>query len=160
MPDIGKLTELQQWCHYAAEQWLAECEKQGLSFRVTEVYRTQERQDKLYAQGRETPGKIVTWTRTSMHTQRLAADIVAVKGSYAQIEAVAKLFGIFRPPELVKLGDKGHFDFSRAHLPPVTVDPVARLKGLVRRLAVTVDPYLKEELTKLIDRLRKRLSTK
>jgi len=42
---------------------------------VIETYRSQERQDALYAQGRTADGHIVTWTRNSKHTQRLAVDI-------------------------------------------------------------------------------------
>lgn len=42
---------------------------------ITETYRTQERQDYLYAQGRTRAGTIITWTRKSRHTGRLAWDI-------------------------------------------------------------------------------------
>lgn len=38
--------------------------------------RTKEDQDKLYAQGRTTPGKKVTWTRDSKHVQGNAVDLV------------------------------------------------------------------------------------
>jgi hypothetical protein len=43
--------------------------------RVTEWYRSQERQNWLHDQGRKRKGKIVTWTRSSKHTQRIAIDI-------------------------------------------------------------------------------------
>lgn len=36
---------------------------------ITESFRTLKRQRELYAQGRTTPGKIVTWTTDSMHTK-------------------------------------------------------------------------------------------
>lgn len=49
--------------------------KEGLAVLITETYRTQERQDYLYAQGRTRAGTIVTWTRKSRHTGRLAWDI-------------------------------------------------------------------------------------
>lgn len=42
---------------------------------ITCTYRPQEEQDALYAQGRTKPGKKVTWTRNSRHTQRTAFDI-------------------------------------------------------------------------------------
>jgi hypothetical protein len=38
--------------------------------------RTQAEQDALYAQGRTTPGKIVTWTRNSYHLTGRAVDVV------------------------------------------------------------------------------------
>jgi len=42
------------------EQFLQECLKQGLSVVVTQTHRSAEYQNKLYAQGRTTPGAIVT----------------------------------------------------------------------------------------------------
>jgi hypothetical protein len=119
---FGNLSELQPWTEWAVKNWIAECEVQGLQFFVTEVYRTQERQNQLYAQGRTKAGKVVTWTKTSMHTQRLAADVVAVNCSYIQIEGAAKMFGIYRPSDLVKLGDEGHFQFDRC-----TPEPISRI---------------------------------
>ena len=43
--------------------------------RVTEGYRSQERQNELYTQGRTTPWPIVTWTLNSNHTKGTAIDI-------------------------------------------------------------------------------------
>ena len=45
-------------------------------WRLFEGYRSQARQDSLYAQGRSRPGAIVTHRRVSFHTSGLAADIV------------------------------------------------------------------------------------
>ncbi|MGE7841407.1 hypothetical protein ACQKNX_11485 [Lysinibacillus sp. NPDC093712] len=42
---------------------------------ITETYRSQERQNYLYAQGRTRPGQIVTSTLNSNHKSRLACDI-------------------------------------------------------------------------------------
>lgn len=42
---------------------------------VVEAYRTPQRQLQLYAQGRQTPGPIVTWTQTSKHTEGRAFDV-------------------------------------------------------------------------------------
>lgn len=38
-----------------------------VDFTVIQGVRTQEEQDKLYAQGRTEPGDVVTWTRNSKH---------------------------------------------------------------------------------------------
>jgi peptidoglycan LD-endopeptidase CwlK len=54
---------------------LAAAEQAGLGPRLGETYRTQARQDWLYAQGRTRSGPIVTHTRDSKHTIRLAADV-------------------------------------------------------------------------------------
>ena len=48
-------------------------------FIVIEGRRTPERQRELYAQGRTTPGKIVTWTLQSKHLDGLAVDLAPVK---------------------------------------------------------------------------------
>lgn len=76
--DINELTSNAQ---KACEMFLAECKAQGLKVLITETYRSQQRQDYLYNQGRTTKGKKVTWTRNSRHTSRRAWDICQnVKG--------------------------------------------------------------------------------
>ena len=70
--DIGALLPAAQ---AACRAFLRECEREGLAVLITETYRTQERQDYLYAQGRTRAGTIVTWTRKSRHTGRLAWDV-------------------------------------------------------------------------------------
>lgn len=73
------LNELHPYVKHLAEKLLAECKKQGLNIIVTETYRTVERQDYLYAQGRTRPGNIVTnakgSSKSSIHQWRLAFDI-------------------------------------------------------------------------------------
>lgn len=49
--------------------------KAGVRAKVVETLRSQARQNALYEQGRSTTGPVVTWTRDSMHTKGLAADI-------------------------------------------------------------------------------------
>lgn len=70
--DIGELNPLAQ---EACRLFLSECKKQGINIFITETYRPQERQNYLYAQGRSNPGRVVTWTRKSNHTGRMAWDI-------------------------------------------------------------------------------------
>lgn len=70
--DIGALTPLAQ---QACNLFLDECKRRGISIFITETYRSQARQDYLYEQGRTRPGNIVTWTRNSKHTGRMAWDI-------------------------------------------------------------------------------------
>lgn len=72
---IDSLSELDDKTREAAELFLSLAEEAGLEVKVTETYRTQERQDYLYEQGRTRPGQIVTWTRNSKHTKRNAFDI-------------------------------------------------------------------------------------
>ena len=68
------------------EAWVLEANKvlalKGLVVRVTETYRSAERQDYLYALGRNSKGQVidakqvVTYTQDSSHEYRIAADWV------------------------------------------------------------------------------------
>ena len=66
-----------------AEKLLQEAKKQGLNVKIIDTYRSPERQDYLYAQGRTRPGKIVTNATgrdmTSYHNWRLAFDCIQNK---------------------------------------------------------------------------------
>lgn len=77
VPDeiISDLDQLTPKTKEVAEKFLYACQVQGLDVRITETYRSQERQDWLYDQGRSRDGNIVTWTRHSRHTDRYAFDI-------------------------------------------------------------------------------------
>ncbi len=97
--DISALSPVAQ---RACRAFLRECEKEGLPVLITETYRSQVRQDYLYAQGRTRAGKVVTWTRNSRHTGRMAWDICKnVKGQeysdnafFSKCGAIAKRLGI------------------------------------------------------------------
>ena len=76
--DINELTPAAK---RACTRFLERCEERGLKVRITETYRSQERQNYLYEQGRTRPGNKVTWTKNSRHTSRRAWDICQnVKG--------------------------------------------------------------------------------
>ena len=97
--DISQLTLNAQ---KACNMFIAECEAQGLKVLITETYRSQERQNYLYAQGRTRKGNIVTWTKNSRHTSRRAWDICQnIKGQeytntifFKQCGEIAKSLGI------------------------------------------------------------------
>ena len=76
--DINQLTPNAQ---EACKLFLDKCKESNLNVLITETYRSQARQDYLYAQGRTRPGNKVTWTKNSRHTSRRAWDICKnVKG--------------------------------------------------------------------------------
>ena len=86
------------------ELFLAYCKAKGLNVGISETYRSIERQDYLYAQGRTRPGIIVTNAKgsdmTSYHQWGLAVDFFQnVKGEeyecdfMEQVGAYAELFG-------------------------------------------------------------------
>lgn len=83
----------------------------GHDVQVSETLRTQARQDALFAQGRETPGPVVTWTTSSKHTQGRAVDLVLDNGS-AGADAYAALQRIAGEEGLRTLGarDPGHLE--------------------------------------------------
>jgi hypothetical protein len=60
------------------EPWLEAVRKQFTQYDilVTEVFRSKERQQHLYNQGRTTPGAVVTWTLQSVHEFGMAIDWV------------------------------------------------------------------------------------
>lgn len=78
---VNSLDELTPETREAAELFLKVAKDRGLRVYITETYRSQARQNHLYAQGRSRPGDVVTWTKQSSHTDRTAFDIAqAVKG--------------------------------------------------------------------------------
>ena len=80
------------------DELIKKARDKGAEFRITEGYRSQSRQNDLYAQGRTKPGNIVTNTRNSKHIQGRAIDIIYTGGSNASIydsnelEKIARIF--------------------------------------------------------------------
>ena len=85
------------YCAYKHDIWLT----------VTQGYRNDQTQDELYAQGRTTPGKIVTWAKAgeSDHNIRKAFDVAVLDKSgtptwpddevlWGRIGAVGKALGL------------------------------------------------------------------
>ncbi|MGL4345674.1 MAG: M15 family metallopeptidase [Cellulosilyticaceae bacterium] len=90
------LNELHPKVKQLAEALIAECKKQGLNIGISETYRTKERQDYLYAQGRTRPGNIVTHVSgrdmRSYHQWRLAFDVYNdVKGNEYDTKVLRKV---------------------------------------------------------------------
>lgn len=71
------IDELSPTAQKAIRLLFQEAHKAGIAVFVTETYRSQARQNYLYEQGRSRAGDIVTWTKSSRHTSRLAWDIAA-----------------------------------------------------------------------------------
>ncbi len=95
---------------------LQECHQQGYLVDLFEGYRSPERQDYLWGQGRERPGKIVTNAKAwqSWHQYGLACDIVGrIKGKwdwtidYDKITVILLKHG-FKPIEF----EKPHFEIT------------------------------------------------
>jgi len=89
----------------------------GYKVEVVETYRSQPRQNALFAQGRTEPGQVVTWTRASNHTAGRAADLV-IDGSYDNPVPYERLMRIAREEGLRTLGprDPGHIELPSSSL--------------------------------------------
>ena len=124
MSDVTKscrdINELSPVAQKACRLFLAECKKEGLPVLITETYRSQARQNYLYEQGRTRAGKVVTWTRSSRHTGRMAWDICKnLKGHeysdqlfFKKCGEIAKRLGITWGGTW-KTPDKPHFEVTK-----------------------------------------------
>jgi peptidoglycan L-alanyl-D-glutamate endopeptidase CwlK len=63
-----------------ANEFLAKCKAQGITVGITSTYRSDEEQNALYAQGRTTPGNVVTNAKAgqSMHNWKCAIDFCPI----------------------------------------------------------------------------------
>lgn len=146
--DINALSPVAQ---KACRAFLAACEKEGLPVLITETYRSQARQDYLYAQGRTRAGKVVTWTRNSRHTGRMAWDVCKnVKGQeyadakfFAACGKIAKQLGItwggtWDTP------DQPHFEVTKDWKGKEDEEVVEKCKIIIDGREHTVDRILKD----------------
>jgi peptidoglycan L-alanyl-D-glutamate endopeptidase CwlK len=80
------LNDLHPHVKTLAERFVAACAKAGIDVIITSTYRDMESQAALYAQGRTTPGKIVTNAKAgqSFHNYRLAFDFCPIINGKAQ----------------------------------------------------------------------------
>ena len=96
---------------------------------ITETYRSQERQDYLYQQGRTRSGKVVTWTHNSRHTSRRAWDVCQnIKGKeysdanfFKKCGEIAKKLGITWGGTWKSSPDTPHFEISTDWKSPKTI---------------------------------------
>ncbi len=112
------LSELLPAAQTACRLLFQECFKVGIkNIFITETYRSQERQNYLYAQGRTRPGQIVTWTLSSNHKSRLAWDIAVGPPqslydvtTLTRVGAIARKLGITWGGDWIGSIDRPHFE--------------------------------------------------
>lgn len=91
----------------------------NIDFIVICTYRTPEEQSELYEIGRSIPGKKITWTLTSKHTERKAIDVAIKKNGeitwdpkeYKALGELAKHLGLTWGGNW-KAKDYGHFQLG------------------------------------------------
>lgn len=159
MSDITKacrdIKELSPLAQIACNLFMEECKKAGLNVCITETYRPQERQNWLYEQGRTRAGNVVTWTKQSRHTSKLAWDICKnIKGQeYSDGAFFAKCGEIAKRLDITWGGtwntpDKPHFEIEKGWKAPkedsemveqgtIIVDGKECLVGMIRKDGVT-----------------------
>ena len=110
---------------------------------------------KIYDQGRNKSGPIVTWTLNSEHIDGLAIDIVPINTTFSELSLLAVKWNIFNNVP----GDPGHFSLVKAKspMPVMNIDPFERLKRLGQRLLRVKTEEEKSILGFVIGRLKKRL---
>ncbi len=114
------VSELLPAAQQACKLLFQECFKVGITdIFISETYRSQERQDYLYAQGRTRPGAKVTWTLNSNHKSRRAWDIAVAppKGLYDvatlnKVGAIARKLGITWGGDWKDTVDRPHFEVT------------------------------------------------
>ena len=103
------------------KNFLRKVEEAGLHIMITETWRSKERQEWLYAQGRTRPGAVVTWTLQSKHRDGLAIDIAFVKdgkvtyeGDWQNLGVLGEAVGLNWGGRFPQIPDKPHFELNGA----------------------------------------------
>lgn len=126
--DVNELTPAAQ---NACRLFLKKCKEAGLNIFLTETYRSQARQNQLYAQGRTEPGKIVTWTLNSRHTSRRAWDIAVIGKDLYDMTVIRKAGAIGQSLGITWGGewstpDYVHFEITEDWTAPEEVEEVTQ----------------------------------
>lgn len=107
-----------------AEDFIKACQHDGIDLLVTSTFRDFESQDKLFAQGRTAPGKIVTNARggESFHNYRCALDVVPLvagkpdwDGSHpiwAEVGRIGEECGLEWAGKWVHFKELAHFQYT------------------------------------------------
>lgn len=107
-----------------ATEFLTQCKIQNIDVLITSTYRDYESQNALYAQGRTTPGKVVTRAKggESYHNFRCAFDIVPIVNGkpswdnadpiWDKLGNIGSLVGLEWAGNWVKFKEYPHFQYT------------------------------------------------
>lgn len=158
--DVKELTPAAQ---KACRLFLKKCKESGLNIFLTETYRSQARQNQLYAQGRTEPGKIVTWTLNSRHTSRRAWDIAVIGKDLYDMAVIRKAGSIGQSLGITWGGewstpDYVHFEITEDWTAPEEVEEVTQAEfnkmmdvWLSQQAAKTVSDWATNDWEKAIE---------
>lgn len=118
--DLAKINTLATDLRWRVRGVLRDAAAYGADVAVISAARTQAEQNRLYAQGRTTPGQVVTWTKNSRHIGGNAVDLgFRVNGAvtwqvpgwwWEALGVIGTWHGLHRP--VVHKGDLGHFEID------------------------------------------------
>ncbi len=119
----NKFTDLHPHLQKLATEHIKKCKEAGIDITIFSTYRTFEEQDKLYAQGRTTPGKIVTNAKggSSYHNYGLAYDCAPVINGqcawdrldlFKKVGVIGKQVGLTWGGDFPRLRDYPHFQYT------------------------------------------------
>lgn len=130
------VSELAPNAQLAIRAFFYECSKAGINVFVTETFRSQARQNYLYEQGRSRSGSVVTWTKSSRHTSRLAWDIAVCPpnslydvATLVRAGAIARRLGIVWGGDWKSNIDRPHFEINAKWSLPKSYD-INIIKGV------------------------------
>lgn len=130
MVNSRKIEDLHPVVQAKCRRFLSECEKEidvGVDVIITSTYRDTDSQNALYAQGRTTPGNIVTNARAgqSWHNWRVAFDVVPLRNGkpvwgttgkdgdlWQSIGAIGRACGLEWAGDWKKFKEVAHFQFT------------------------------------------------
>lgn len=122
MKNEGKILTLHPAIRSKARQFINAAEAAGISLLITSGFRSIEKQNELYNQGRTDEGKILTNAKggQSYHNYGLAIDVVPIENGsvkynttqWAKIGAIGKANGFEWGGDFKSLVDKPHFQIS------------------------------------------------
>jgi peptidoglycan L-alanyl-D-glutamate endopeptidase CwlK len=123
MINSRKLDDLLPCVQKMAKDFVSKCAAVGIDVLITSTYRDMEEQARLFAQGRTTPGNIVTNARPgeSFHNYRCAFDFVPRVNGIPQWEdlslfrkcgEIAEICGLEWAGRWVKMKEMAHCQFS------------------------------------------------
>lgn len=155
--DISELTPKAQT---ACNLFMAKCRESGLNVLITETYRSQERQNYLYEQGRTRPGTKVTWTKNSRHTSRRAWDICKnVKGAEYSDSSFFKACGKIASQLGITWGgtwkqaDTPHFEIGENWTEPKEENEMTESERIKFNALVETVESMSKTIDKLADRI-------
>lgn len=82
------ISELNPLCQILLSKAIGDIKASGINPLIVETYRSQIRQNYLYSVGRTVSGTKVTWTQSSIHTQRNAVDVVPQRKLEGKMTAI------------------------------------------------------------------------